>query len=164
MANTYTCSVFKGNVAKMVFKGDQSLSGVLLWVATSGVGDIGLMAKVPHGATITDFWEYHTGVGVTVKWGFDRGVANGGGAGLSCLTAAVATATKNTFSPAAWKAVAGNIAPATISLSDTDPVRYAVLRAQVAAGTVAGVKVWFMLTYRMDGPQPRPAGAQADMP
>jgi hypothetical protein len=169
--NTYTCSVFKGNVPKVVYKGDQSVSGYLAWTAASNPADVGFLCKIPHGATIVDFYEYHSTGATTcnMSFGFGSGVAAGGGAGLSVLIQGGNQATMNRFNVSNWKGAStpgGNVFPPTISVSDTDTQRYAILEALIAAGMTAttSTKVWFTIIYRMDGPQPRPPGAQADVP
>src|SRR5690348_9112433 len=93
---TYTCTVFNGQ-PKFNPTGDMTVAGNVVWSATSTVGDIAFMAKIPHGAKIVDFAEYHT-TGATsqaISFGFDRGVAAGGGANLSALGGSLAQATMN---------------------------------------------------------------------
>jgi hypothetical protein len=160
---TYTCSIFEGQAVtgKALQAGDFTVQGGINFPAASSVGDTVFACKVPHGATIVDFWEYHTtgATAQTIQWGLSKGVAAGGGGALSCLTAAVAQAATNRFSFAAWKAVAGNVCPPTVSVSDTDTVRYATLVGTVAAGSATtSLKVYFSLTYRMDGPYPQGVG------
>ena len=93
---TYTSTVFN-NMPKGVHAGNMSVSGQLLWGATSTVGDIGFLCRVPHGARIVDLAELHS-TGATAQalsFGFDRGIAAGGGANYSCLIASGAQATMN---------------------------------------------------------------------
>ena len=150
---TYTSSVFKNNTPKFHHIGDLNVSGQVGWTAASTVADIGFLAKVPHGAKIIDFYEYHT-TGATAQglsFGFDRGIAAGGGGNLSCLISSGAQATMNRFT-LANSPNTGN-APIQISLSDTDPLRYAILQAKVESGTTTtSLFVNFSLTYRFDGP------------
>jgi hypothetical protein len=146
---TYTCSVFAAP-AKNVHVGDQSVSGQVLWSAASTVGDIAFLAKVPNNAKIVDFAEFHT-TGASAQglsFGFDRGIAAGGGGNASVLVASGAQGTVgNRMSMANF--------PITISLSDTDPLKYAILIAKVESGTTTtSLLVAFRLTYRMDGPDP----------
>jgi hypothetical protein len=48
---------------------------------------------------------------------------------------------------------AGN-GPVTISVSDLDPLRYAILQAKLESGSATtSLFVNFCLTYRFDGPQ-----------
>ena len=101
---TYTSTVYKNNPAKFTHIGNLAYSGQVAWSATSTVGDIAFLAKVPHGAQIVDFWEYHTtgAAAQGVKFGFAySGIAAGGGGNASCLIASGAQATMNRMSLAA---------------------------------------------------------------
>ncbi len=152
---TYTSSVYKNNTAKFNHVGNITVSGQVTWGATSTVADIGFLAKVPNGAKIVDFYEYHT-TGATAQalsFGFDRGIAIGGAGNLSCLIASGAQATMNRLS-LATSPNAGN-APIVISISDTDPIHWVTLSAKVESGTTTtSLFVNFCLTYRFDGPDP----------
>ena len=152
---TYTSTVFD-NSPKFTHLGDVTVTGQVAWSATSTVGDIGFLAKIPHGAKIVDFAEYHT-TGATAQalsFGFDRGIAAGGAGNASCLMASGAQATMNRLS-FATSPNTGN-APVSISLSDLDPVRYAILTAKIESGTTTtSLFVNFTLTYRFDGPDVR---------
>ena len=149
---TYTCTTFM-NTPKAVHVGDQSVSGNVVWTATSTVGDIAFLAKIPHGATIVDFIEYHT-TGATAQalsFGLGSGAAAGGGANLSVLVSSGAQATMNRFS---FANTLGK-APQVVSVSDLDTQRYAILQAKVESGsTTTSLKVSFIINYRMDGPTP----------
>ena len=152
---TYTSSVFKNNQPKFLQTGLVNVSGQVSWSATSTVGDVAFLAKIPHGAQIVDFWEYHTtgASSQTLEVGFSKGVAAGGGGSASCLIAAGAQATMNRVSQA--QSPNAGKAPLQISLSDLDPVRYTTLQAQVTGGTTTtSLFVNFSLTYRFDGPRP----------
>lgn len=168
---TYTCTVFKANQPKVVYKGDQSVSGMITWGAANNASDVCFLAKVPHGATIVDFYEYHSAnaSAMAISFGLSKGVAAGGGGGASVFISGGAQATMNRFSIANWKGSSvtpGNVFPPVVSLSDLDPIRYATLTGTIAAGVTSttSIKVWFTLIYRMDGPQQIPPGAQADVP
>lgn len=141
---TYTCTTWN-NVPKAVHVGTVSVSGNLMWTATSTVADIGYLAKIPHGAKIVDFVEDHS-TGATAQglsFGFDRGIAAGGGANLSILIASGAQATKNRLS------VIG--LPPTISVSDLDPNKWVTLCAKVESGTTTtSLLINFTITYRTD--------------
>ena len=149
---TYTSTVFN-NAAKMHHIGNMTQSGQLLWGATSTVADIGFLCKIPHGAKIVDMYEYHS-TGATAQalsFGLDRGVAAGGAGNASCFIASGAQATMNRLSLAASPNT-GN-GPITVSLSDLDPVRYAILTCKVESGTTTtSLFVNFSVTYRSDGP------------
>jgi len=158
---TFTSTVYKGNVAKFYQTGNVSVSGQFSWAAVVGaaasVGDVVFLAKVPHGAKIVDFYEYHSAnaSAMAVNVGFDRGVAAGGGSGVSCLISSGAQATMNRLSLATSPA-AGN-APLTLSLSDLDTVRYAALQATIVGPNTGTTSVFinFNLIYRFDGPDPK---------
>lgn len=150
-AATYTCTVFN-NSPKEVHAGDQTISGKMVLPASS-ITDVIFLAKVPHGARIVDFKEYHSNgqTAAVLDFGFTKGIAAGGGGHLSCLIAAGALATMNRMSLAA----SPTGAPLQISLSDADPVRYTALAALAVSGTFTiSVSLGWSLTYRMDGPEP----------
>lgn len=142
---TYTCSAFLFQ-PKQVHVGVNPMSASLMWTATSTVGDVAFLCKVPHGAIITDFSERHsTGATATaLDFGFSKGVAAGGGGNASILISGGAQATRNT-----WTMAGG---PIRISVSDLDPVRYAILIAKVASGstTTSLFLENFSLSYRCD--------------
>jgi hypothetical protein len=169
--STYTCSIFKGNSEKVVYKGDQSISGAIVYSGT--IGDTLYLAKVPNGATIVDFYEYHTSgqTAASISFGFDRGVAAGGGGNASCLISGSGSGAgsgtlgaTNRFNVANWPV--GSNWPPTLSLTSTSPSpTYAILTAKSEAGTFTiSVSIFFTLIYRMDGPQPRPPGMQEVVP
>lgn len=145
---TYTSTTYINQPAKDVYTGVIAVDGVAKWTAAGTVGDILFLCKVPHGAKIVDFAEYHTNgeTAAALDFGFDRGVAAGGGANASIVLSGGALATMNRFS------LAGG--PLQISLSDADPVRHAILIAKAASGTVTvTVVVNWSLRYRMDETQ-----------
>lgn len=153
-ASTYTSTVFNAS-PKGHHIGNLTVSGQGQWthpVGTPGsAGDVLFLAKVPHGAKIVDFYEFHSNgqTAAVLDFGFDRGIASGGAGNLSCLVSGGALATMNRLSLAA----APSNTPVTISLSDLDPVRYAVLACKAVSGTFTiTVSVNFCLTYRFDGP------------
>ena len=143
---TYTATMF-ANTPKAIHIGDNSISGQFKFPAASSVGDVVFLAKVPHGATIVGIEEDHT-TGATaqaVSFGFARGAASGGGGNASCLIASGAQATVNR----------GNVLglPVTVSVSDTDPLRYAELVAKVESGSATTSLIINLraLVYRTDG-------------
>lgn len=149
---TYTSTMFN-NPAKELHIANSTQSGQLLFTAVSSVGDFGFLYKVPHGAKIVDFYEYHTSgaTAQSISFGFDRGIAAGGGGNASCLIASGAQATMNRLS-LANSGQPGN-APNVISLSDLDPIRYAILTAKVESGTgTSSLFINSVVTYRRDGP------------
>lgn len=150
---TYTSTVYLAGGVKDVFIGNQAVSGKMVYGAGT-VGDILFLAKVPHGAKIVDFYEFHSSgqTAAAISFGFDRGVAAGGAGNASCLVSSGAVGgTGNRMN----MALAPDGQPITISLSDTDPVRYAVLVGKAESGTFTiSVSIGFVLSYRKDGPDP----------
>ncbi len=147
--STYTSSVWEKFPPAAPHIGNKTVQGKMQWTAAGTVGDILWMAKVPHGARIIDFAEYHSNgqTAAAISFGFDRGIAAGGGGNKSCLMASGAVATMNRFS----FATAPSGLPLQISLSDTDPLRYATLVGLAESGTFTiSVSVTFSLTYSMD--------------
>lgn len=139
---TYTSTTYVNDPPAYIHAGDITKTGSAKWTAAGTVGDILFLCKVPHGAKIVDFKEYHTNgeTAAALSFGFDRGIAAGGGGNASVLIASGALATNNSMTLAN--------APVQISLSDTDPVRYAVLQAKAESGTVTiSVVVNWRLTY-----------------
>lgn len=146
--STFTASTYP-NSPKAVHVGDMSISGSVNYAGT--IGDIIFLAKVPHGATIVDFWEGHTSgeTAAAISFGFTRGVVAGGAGSASCLIASGPIAVRNNFNPLIWP---GNW-PAVISLSDLDPIRYTTLVAKAESGTFTiSSTIRWCLQYRMDGP------------
>lgn len=147
--STYTSTGYVNNPIKAPHIGNTTIDGRIQWTAAGTVGDVLFLAKVPHGARIVDFAEYHTNgqTAAVIKFGFNKGIAAGGGAHASCLVAAGDVGAMNRMSFAAG----GASTPLRISLSDTDPVRYATLIGKAASGTFTiSVSLMFSLTYRMD--------------
>jgi hypothetical protein len=146
---TYTSSIYEKFPAKAPHIGNTTVQGKTQWTAAGSVGDVLFLAKVPHGARIIDFWEYHSSgqTAAALSFGFDRGIASGGGGNKSCLIASGAIATMNRMSAATFPSGI----PLQISLSDTDPLRYATLVGLAESGTFTiTVSVSFGLTYSMD--------------
>lgn len=144
---TYTSTVFN-RVPKAVHTGINTVSGKIVLPAAT-VSDIVFLAKIPHGAIVTDFYEYHSSgqTAAVIDFGFDRGIAAGGGGNASCIVAGGAIATMNRMSIAA----SPTGAPVQISLSDNDPVRHAVLQGKLVSGTFTiTVSLGFGVSYRMD--------------
>lgn len=145
---TYTSTTYLNDLPKELHAGNVTIGGKAQWTAAGTVSDILFLAKVPHGAKIVDFYEYHTNgqTAVALAFGFDRGIASGGAGNGSCLIASGAVATMNRMS----LAPAPSHLPIQISLSDTDPVRYAVLQAKAISGTLTiTTSVAWSLTYRV---------------
>lgn len=144
---TYTSTVWANQQPKGVHTGNMSAGGQIIWGATSTVGDVAFLCRVPHGASIVSLEEDHTTGATTqvLKFGFDRGIAAGGAGNRSCVATNCAQATVNRRNANGFSAL-------QISLSDADPVRYATLTAQVVSGTTTtSLIVNFTLTFRADG-------------
>lgn len=147
--STYTSTVYS-NLPKQVHVGNVTVEGQINHSGT--VGDILFLCKVPHGAKIVDMHEYHTSgqTAAAYSFGFDRGIAAGGGGNASILIASGAIATENRLS-FANRTTAGMT---QISLSDTDPVRYAVFQAKAESGTFTiSLSMAWSITYRIDETQ-----------
>lgn len=154
---TFTSTVYD-NTPKFYQIGNVTVSGQYGFGSTTvSVGDTVFLAKIPHGAKIVDFYEYHSAnaSAMAINVGFDRGAAAGGGSGVSCLISSGAQATMNRLSLATSLAT-GN-APMTVSLSDLDTVRYAALQASIVGPNTGTTSVFinFCLVYRFDGPEPK---------
>jgi hypothetical protein len=146
--STYTASTFAA-IPKYTEIGIVEVSGTVQWTAAGTVGDVLYCAKIPDGARIVDFKEYHSNgeTALALDWGFNRGIAAGGGANASCLISGGAIATMNRMSFAA----SPNKGPLKISLSDLDPTGYAVLIAKAISGTVTiSASVAFSILYRFE--------------
>lgn len=143
--STYTSSVYANQPVRSKVYGFTEVSGKMSSAGT--VGDVLFLAKVPHGAKIVDFKEYHTSgeTALALSFGFNKGIVAGGAGNHSCLISSGAIATNNRMS------MAPLTGQATISLSDTDPVRFATLVAKPESGTATiSYTVAFSLIYRMD--------------
>lgn len=147
---TLTSTVFD-NVLKQVHTGNITVGGRFLQGATTNtLSDVVFLAKIPHGAKIVDILCDHataqTALGI--KYGLATGTAAGGGASLSCFTAAVAKATI-TRKSTVGNATAG--VPVVVSVSDSDPNRYGIFCATLTTGTTTdSYAINFSITYRCD--------------
>lgn len=143
---TYTATTFANNVPKAIVAGNQSVSGQFMWTAASTVGDVLFCAKIPHGATIVDVIEDHsTGASAqALSFGMARGAAAGGGGNMSVFISSGAQGAVNR------RSVVG--LPLTVSVSDTDPLRYGEFACKVESGTTTtSLVVNFTIIYRTDG-------------
>lgn len=150
---TYTSTTYaaQNSGPKQHIYGASHVSGKFVWSAAGTVGDVVFLCKVPHGAKVVSFEEYHSSgqTAAAIDFGFNKGIAAGGGANASCLISGGAIATMNRMSFAA----SPNGVPVQISLSDTDPVRYATLTATAASGTFTlTVSLTWAIQYRTDDP------------
>ena len=126
----YTATTYM-NPAKEVHTGVNCVAVSYNFGAVSAsAGDVVLLAKIPHGARIVDFWEDHS-TGATahaVSFGLKTG-GPGGTATYSLLISAGAQATKNRLS------IMG--IPPNVSVSDADSNRFGILCAKVAESGTA---------------------------
>ena len=143
---TYTSTTFANNQPKGIHVGNQSVSGQLIWGATSTIGDVGFLCKLPNGAMVVDIIVDHT-TGATTQ-ALSYGLASGGPAGsatYSCFIASLAQATKSRIT------VMG--VPAVVSISANDPTGYGIFACKVESGTTTtSLIVNFTIIYRIDGP------------
>jgi hypothetical protein len=142
---TYTCTVYNGQ-PKAPHTGVQHVSGTISLGATAAsVGDVFFLAKLPNGAKVVDFQEYHT-TGATafaISLGLARGHSNGGIASLSCYLASGAQATANRMSL--------GLSPSDVSLSASDPTGFGILSAKVESGTMTtSFQLHWSFSYRVD--------------
>ncbi len=120
-------------------------------VTTNTLSDVIFLAKIPHGAMIVDVLCDHTTAqtALGIKYGLATGTASGGGASLSCFTAATAKATLTR------KTTLGNNTagvPVRVSVSDNDTNRYGIFAATITTGTATdSYAINFSITYRNDG-------------
>lgn len=142
----YTATTYM-NPAKRVHAGVNAVAISYNSGATAlAAADIVLLAKIPHGARIVDFWEDHS-TGATahaVSFGLKTG-GPGGSATYSLLISAGAQATKNRLS------IMG--IPPLVSVSDASGERFGVLAAKVAeTGTATtSLKINCVCLYVCDG-------------
>src|SRR5687768_8462171 len=105
--STYTSTGYDKSTQKSPHIGDTTIGPYKVqWTAAGTVGDVLLLAKVPHGARVVEFREYHSSgqTAAALDFGFNKGVAAGGGANASCLISGGAIATMNRSSFAAYPA------------------------------------------------------------
>lgn len=117
---------------------------------TNTLSDIIFLAKIPHGAMIVDVLCDHTtpATALGIKYGLASGTAAGGGASLSCFTAATAKATL-TRKTSLGNNTAG--VPVRVSVSDLDTNRYGIFCATLSTGTTTeSYAINFSITYRVD--------------
>ena len=144
---TLTSTVFD-NVLKHVHTGNVTVGGRFSRGATTNtLSDVIFLAKIPHGAIVTDILADHTtpATAMGVKFGLATGTATGGGASLSCFTAATAKATLTR------KTALNTSGGVRVSVSDSDPNRYGIFAATLSTGTTTeSYAINFAITYRMD--------------
>ena len=121
----YTATTYM-NAPKRVHSGVNAIAINYNSGATAlAAADLVLLAKLPHGARIVDFWEDHS-TGATahaISFGLKTG-GPGGSATYSLLISAGAQATKNRLS------IMG--IPPKVSVSDAAGDRFGILCAKVA--------------------------------
>ena len=159
-AGTYTSSVFTNSPVKGHHIGTNHVTGQFVSTAPStpnSLGDVIFLAKIPHGAVVTDFAVDHSTSETTfgMKYGLASGTPSGGGASLSFYSASLATATVKTRYAGGTVQRTANLAgaadPWRISCSDLDPNRYGIFAAKIATASASTTFIVnFSITYRMD--------------
>ena len=142
----YTATTYM-NPAKRVHAGVNAIAISYDHAAnTASAGDIVLLAKLPHGARVVDFWEDHStgATSAAVSFGLKTG-GPGGSATYSLFISAGAQATKNRLS------IMG--IPPVISVSDGSGERFGVLCAKLTeSGTATtSMKINCVMFYVCDG-------------
>lgn len=150
--STVTSTVYANRAVKSVHTGQVTVSGQWAAAATTTVtaGDIVFLAKIPHGAIITEFCVDHSATVSTFPcdYGLASGLAAGGGAQMSIFASALAKATiirKNLQN-------ASGVDRVQISCSVSDPGRFGIFAAKIGTHTsVTAVPIInFSITYRND--------------
>jgi hypothetical protein len=151
---THTSTVFdRQPVANAT--GDITVSGQFNSGAVEvSVSDVVLLAKIPHGATVTEICVDHSN-GETAL-GVDYGLATGGAAGgtssISAFISALAISTVGRM--AARRAAGANPGGVQVSVSDSSPARYGIFAAFPISGTgTDSTIINFSITYRCDATQ-----------
>lgn len=147
---TYTSTVFANLGPKQVHVGNVTVSGQYVGgAATHTVGDIIFLAKIPHGAKIVDIAVDHSTseTALGIDYGLAKGGAADGAASYSIFASALATATVGRISARR----ASGSGPITVSVTDSDPVRYGIFGAKIASGSATtSLIINFSITYRCD--------------
>lgn len=147
---TYTSTVYANRAVTQGHKGTQTVSGQWTGTAALTTDDVVFLAKLPHGAIITEFMIDHSATVTT--WAADYGLASGakggGGASLSSFVAALANGTivrKNIQNAAGVDRI-------QISCSVSDPGRFGIFAAKIGSNaSVTSVPIInFRITYRCD--------------
>jgi hypothetical protein len=152
---TYTSTVYAGFGPKQVHVGNVTVSGQYSNLSAATlvtVGDVILLAKIPHGAKIIDMQVDHTTneTALGIQYGLASGAVAGGGASYSCFSATLA---KGTVSRITVQRPFGQGLQA-VSVSDNDPNRFAAFCATILSGTAStSFAINFQVTYTMDGTQ-----------
>ena len=141
---TYTCTTFN-NQPKQVHIGVNSVSGTIMATATSTVGDVFFLAKIPHGAKFVSIEADHSTSGAATQV-LEYGLTTGGPNGSATFSAFIASGNQATINR---RNVLG--LPADVSVSDLSPDRFGILSARVVSGTTTtSLVVNFVFNYRMD--------------
>lgn len=147
---TYTSSVFANQGPKQVHVGNVTVQGQYVGGATvHSLGDVIFLAKIPHGAKIVDMAVDHSTseTSLGVDYGLAKGGADQGAASLSIFTSVLA---KGTIGRITVTRPSGS-GPVTVSVSDSDPVRYGIFGCKPVAGSAStSFIVNFSITYRCD--------------
>lgn len=118
------------------------------------VADVIFLAKIPHGATVTEICVDHSNgeTALGVDYGLATGGTAGGGASLSAFISALALATVGRMT--VRRAAGANPGGVQVSVSDASPARYGIFAAYIASGTgTDSTIINFSITYRCDATQ-----------
>lgn len=149
-ATTYTSSVFANLGPKQVHVGNTTVSGQFVSGANVvSLGDVIFLAKIPHGAKIVDIAVDHSTseTALGIDYGLAKGGADQGAASYSVFSSALAKATVGRISV---QRTSGS-GPITVSVTDSDPVRYGIFSAVPRSGSAStSFIINFSITYRCD--------------
>lgn len=149
--STFTASQLTAEV-KNLHSGLQSKSSRIAIAVTATASSVVYLAKVPHGAVITDFIWFSDcgGADNTWKLGLQLPHAEAGGSNTFTVTeSALMTETSDTagvvFRPV------GNKLPYRVSISDNVIQRWAWIQAVNTVAISASAEMAFTVHYSMDG-------------
>jgi hypothetical protein len=155
---TFTASLLNGNVVKAHHEGVIAVASNTTLAATATASSILLLARVPHGATLLDYWVklFTGGVAQTLKLG--TSATPSGILALTSLSQTYSISTQNIaptpygiFNQGMLRHGAGDLLPARISLSDDVVQRWVWVQGTLGVAISASAFCTFMLFYTMDG-------------
>lgn len=149
---TFTASELTSSV-RSVHAGAQSKSSKLTVAVTGTASSVFYLAKVPHGATITDFVFFVDDAGDDNTWklGLRLPHAEAGGSNTFTVTeSALLTETAATLAPTLRPA--GGKLPYRVSISDNVIQRWAWIQATAVVAISASADIRFSVIYTMDEP------------
>lgn len=149
---TFTASELT-SVVRVNEKGLQGKSSRLTVAVTGTASSVFYLAKVPHGATITDFLFFVDDAGADNTWklGLQLPHAEAGGSNTFTVTeSALLTETAATLAPTLRPA--GGKLPYRVSISDNVIQRWAWVQATAVVAISASADIRFTVVYQMDEP------------